>query len=219
MLSPHPLHVYADSLRGARGHAGRVTVRMSDGVLAPLEVQRYLAAADDTDESLLSAVAGPVLDIGCGPGRHLEALARRGVFALGVDLSPAAVALARGRGGRAIVASVFDELPGAGSWRTALLLDGNIGIGGAPVRLLERVGGLLAADGAALVELDPPGSRSARVRARLETAGETSAWFAWARMAYEDLPQVAEASGLRVAGRWTSSGRWFARLLRLRPGG
>ena len=35
---------------------------------------------------------------GCGPGRHLHALARRGVFALGVDISLAAVTLARDLG-------------------------------------------------------------------------------------------------------------------------
>jgi ubiquinone/menaquinone biosynthesis C-methylase UbiE len=36
-----------------------------------------------------------VLDVGCGPGRHSLALARRGFRVLGVDLSPDFVALAR----------------------------------------------------------------------------------------------------------------------------
>ncbi len=36
-----------------------------------------------------------VLDVGCGPGRHAHALARRGVEVTGVDLSEAFVALAR----------------------------------------------------------------------------------------------------------------------------
>jgi SAM-dependent methyltransferase len=36
-----------------------------------------------------------VLDVGCGPGRHSLALARRGIEALGVDLSPDFVDLAR----------------------------------------------------------------------------------------------------------------------------
>ena len=58
--------------------------------------------------------------------------------ALGLDLSPVAVRLARARGAEAILRSVFADVPGAGRWRTALLLDGNIGIGGAPVPLLER---------------------------------------------------------------------------------
>ena len=36
-----------------------------------------------------------VLDVGCGPGRHSLALARRGLDVVGVDLSPDFVALAR----------------------------------------------------------------------------------------------------------------------------
>jgi len=36
-----------------------------------------------------------VLDVGCGPGRHSLALARRGLEVLGVDLSPDFLALAR----------------------------------------------------------------------------------------------------------------------------
>jgi SAM-dependent methyltransferase len=36
-----------------------------------------------------------VLDVGCGPGRHSLALARRGLVVVGVDLSPDFIALAR----------------------------------------------------------------------------------------------------------------------------
>jgi SAM-dependent methyltransferase len=36
-----------------------------------------------------------VLDVGCGPGRHSLALARRGIDVLGIDLSPDFIALAR----------------------------------------------------------------------------------------------------------------------------
>src|SRR6202034_4319810 len=115
----HPLRLYADGLR----HPGEHRARFSDGTVMPLPLDRYLGPADATDERLLVDVRGPVLDVGCGPGRHLHALAARGVFALGVDLSPVAVELARGGGARAIVASIFDELPGAGSWQSALLLD------------------------------------------------------------------------------------------------
>jgi len=37
-----------------------------------------------------------VLDVGCGPGRHALALARRGLEVVGIDLSDDFVALARG---------------------------------------------------------------------------------------------------------------------------
>lgn len=204
-----PLRIYADGL----SEPGRgVTVRLSDGSAAPLALERYLCPADATDERLLQAVDGPVLDVGCGPGRHLHALAKRGVFALGVDLSDVAVGLARDGGANAIVGSIFDELPGAGRWRTALLLDGNIGIGGAPVRLLGRVGALLGDSGELLVELDPPSSRTGTVSARLETPDTASDWFWWARVAAGDIQRIADDAGFSVRASWRLGERWFARL-------
>jgi SAM-dependent methyltransferase len=209
------MRVYGDGLlRGTGAAAVAVTVRMSDGTVAPLALERYLGVADATDESLLGSVCGPVIDVGCGPGRLLHALARRGVFALGVDLSPVAVSLARGRGARAIVASVFDELPGAGSWQTALLLDGNIGIGGAPARLLDRIGTLLAPGGVVIAELDGPGAATGPVRASLEVGAQASTWFPWARVGVLDVDGPAAAAGFIVADHWRTGGRWFARLSR-----
>ncbi|MGO9902809.1 MAG: methyltransferase domain-containing protein [Solirubrobacteraceae bacterium] len=208
----HPLALYSDGLRtGSRQRAG-ITVRLSDGSVAPLALERYLGPADATDVSLLEGARGPVLDVGCGPGRLLHALAASGVFALGVDLSSAAVALAREGGAYAIVGSIFDEVPGAGSWRTALLLDGNIGIGGEPVPLLQRIGSLMAGGGELLVELDRPSAHSGRLQARLETPVAASAWFAWARVAVTDIEPVARAAAFSVQRRWHAGDRWFARL-------
>jgi len=158
-----------------------------------------------------------VLDVGCGPGRHLAALAVRGVFALGVDLSPVAVELAVGGGGRAIVGDIFDDLPAGGGWRSALLLDGNIGIGGSPVRLLARIGALLDDAGELLVELDPPGASTGSTQARLESDGVASAWFPWARVAAPAIAPIARAGGFRATEIWPLSGRWFARLRRDGP--
>ena len=54
---------------------------------------------------------------------------------------------------------VFGPLPGEGRWDTALLADGNIGIGGDPVALLARVRELLAPEGRVVVDLAAPGRR------------------------------------------------------------
>jgi SAM-dependent methyltransferase len=206
-----PLQVYADAL--ARPDR-QLTIRLSDGGELPLPLERYLGPADATDESLLEHVHGPVLDVGCGPGRHLHSLARRGVFGLGVDLSPAAVELARNRGTMAIVRSIFDELPGAGTWQTALLLDGNIGIGGAPTRLLVRLNALLAPGGEVLVELEPPHVRTATLTATLSVSGAESTSFSWARVAHSDIEAIAAGAGFALAARTERAGRWFARLQR-----
>ncbi len=207
-----PLRLYAAGLRGEPFAGARV--RLADGTLTELPLQRYLGPPDETDEQLLSDLGGPVLDVGCGPGRHLHALAARGVFALGVDLSPVAVELARGRGVRAITGSIFGELPGSGTWRSALLLDGNIGIGGAPTRLLARIGALLSAGGELLVELESPQTATVCVRARIETADSVSSWFPWARVSVADIAGIAAAVGFTTAGTWAVQDRWFARLVR-----
>ncbi len=204
----HPLHVYAAGLR----RPGDALVRLQDGTVLPLPLDRYLGPADQTDRQLLAGTRGPVLDVGCGPGRHLHALAAYGVFALGVDLSPAAVELATGRGARAVVASVFDELPGSGSWRTALLLDGNIGIGGAPARLLARTAALLRDDGELLVELGAPDEPTESTPVRVETGEAVSSWFRWAWVSARDVDRVAQAGGLESRQCWSLNGRWFARL-------
>src|SRR5262245_51548245 len=91
------------------GLAPAARIRLADGRLEPLEIDRWLADADAVDEQILADVAAPVLDLGCGPGRHLAALRAAGKRGLGVDLSPVAVAIARGRGAEAINASLWSR--------------------------------------------------------------------------------------------------------------
>jgi SAM-dependent methyltransferase len=193
-------------------HGGSLLLRAESGRARSLPLDTWLGAAGTVDERVLDRARGPVLDVGCGPGRHVHALARRGVLAVGVDISPVAVALARRRGATVLEASIFDRLPGAGRWRTTLVLDGNIGIGGRPDALLRRVAALLAPRGVVLVELDPPGVGVARERVRIEAGGATSAWFAWARVGAEAIAVPARAAGLRVVSRWLDGDRWFAAL-------
>ena len=109
-----------------------LALHAADGTVVALDVARWLAPTDACDESVLDRCTGPVLDVGCGPGRFVSALTDRGIAALGVDIAETAVALARGRGLAAMVRSVFSDLPGEGRWPTVLLMDGNIGIGGDP---------------------------------------------------------------------------------------
>ncbi len=198
---------------GAR-EPGRYRLRSQDGALHPLPLARWVADADPTERAVLAAVTGPVLDVGCGPGRHVRALHRRGVEALGIDISPNVVALARRTGARAIQGSVFAPVPGQGHWRSALLLDGNLGIGGDPQRLLGRVAELLAPQGSAYVEFEPSGVSSGETRMRIESSGRISEWFRWARVSIDEAPALASAAGFRLAGRWRGGGRRFARLVR-----
>jgi hypothetical protein len=53
------------------------------------------------------------------------------VPALGLDANAGLVALARSNGALCVHQNTFDPVPFEGRWQQALLLDGNIGIGGA----------------------------------------------------------------------------------------
>jgi SAM-dependent methyltransferase len=169
----------------------------------PTALQRWLGPTTAVDERVLDRAEGPVLDVGCGPGRHVGSLARRGVLAVGVDVLPHAIRLARRRGALVLERSIFDHLPGAGEWGSALLLDGNIGIGGRPVPLLARVAALLRPRGAVIVELEPPGGGVRVVD-----------WFDWARVAVDAVEELADDAGLTVEERWRDGERWFGMLRR-----
>jgi SAM-dependent methyltransferase len=54
------------------------------------------------------APPGPVADLGCGPGAHARALARRGYIVAGVDGSPRMVAVARTRAAREEAGATFE---------------------------------------------------------------------------------------------------------------
>ncbi|MEV8019735.1 class I SAM-dependent methyltransferase [Streptomyces sp. NPDC086554] len=206
---------YADALRN--GH-GPLFLRRTDGWLLPLEVERWCAAADAADLSALRRCTGPVLDIGCGPGRLVAALTAIGHRALGIDISEAAVAHTRRIGGTALRRSVFDSLPDEGSWGTALLIDGNIGIGGDPGALLARTARLLAPGGLLIAETAPV-DVDERVQVRvddgrgLDAAGET---FPWARLGTPALLRHARPTALHLADQWTVGGRSFVALRRRR---
>lgn len=58
---------------------------------------------------------GPVLDVGCGPGAHSVALARRGYDVLGIDVSPGMVQVARTRAERDGIDARFHVLDAGGT--------------------------------------------------------------------------------------------------------
>lgn len=216
---------YSDALRS--GH-GPLFLRRADGWLLPLEVERWCAEADDIDLEVLGRCEGSVLDVGCGPGRLVAALAARGRPVLGIDVSAEAVAhtvrrLGRplsGRsrlpgGGAALRRSVFEPLPGEGRWDTALLMDGNIGIGGDPRALLDRLAQLLLPGGMLIAETAPV-DIDERVSVQVvDIPGGpdgTGSPFPWARLGTPALLRHARRAGWQAVDQWSAGGRCFVAL-------
>jgi SAM-dependent methyltransferase len=206
-------------------------LRRTDGWLLPLEVERWCARADAVDLQVLAYCEGAVLDVGCGPGRLVAELAARGRPALGIDVSEAAVARTMGLGGQALHRSVFDPLPGEGRWGTALLVDGNIGIGGDPAALLRRTAQLLAPGGLLIAETvagadidervdvrivrtahDDEGAAGADGEAGTRGPAADRAAFPWARLGTPALLRHATRAGWRADAQWAAGGRSFVAL-------
>lgn len=177
-----------------------------------LPVHRWLGSVDAFDRELLARCVGRTLDVGCGPGRMTAHLTSLGISAAGLDLVADAVARTRARGAVCFHGDVFDPVPLEGSWDTALLADGNIGIGGDPVRLLTRIRQLLAPGGRVVTDLAAPGAGVRRSTLTIRTARQHSRPFPWAEVGAEAVALVAEPAGLTVRETQQVSGRWFALL-------
>ena len=184
-------------------------LRLPDGHLLPLPVARWAGPVDRADESMLTRATGSVLDVGCGPGRLTAALHVRGADVLGLELMAEVPTLARAAGAPLAVGDVFGDVPRTGEWDSVLLADGNVGIGGDPVRLLRRAAELLRPTGRVLCELHP-GVEPGPGPVRLEGLGATSTWFRWAVVGRASLPATAAAARLAVHELWSEHGRDFA---------
>lgn len=195
------------------GLAGAPVVWETSATAGVLPVRDWRADRVAGDEHLLARCTGPTLDVGCGPGRLAAALAGRGVPCLGIDLHPDAVALAVARGATAVVRDVFGAVPRPGAWQHLLLADGNIGIGGDPLRLLARCRSLLGQRGSLLVDLAPNGVGLRRGPVRLRLGGRCSGWFAWAWLDLASAARIAGAVGLTITDTWTAGGRRQAELV------
>lgn len=193
----------------------RCWIRADDGDVRALPVRRWLGgrhADRHFDRTVLSLCQGPTIDLGCGPGRLVADLVRRGIPALGIDQSATAVELARRNGAPALRRDVFGVLPGMGRWQTALLADGNIGLGGDPRRVLRRAADLLRPGGRCVAEFDADieGVREAMVR--LESPSAIGPWFRWASVGVDCAAALAEEAGLAMTGVHSAGRRVLATL-------
>ena len=165
------------------------------------------------DAALLGRCAGPTLDVGCGPGRLTGALTGAGRPALGIDVSAAAVRLARRRGAIALRRDVFDPVPGTRPLAAPAA-------GRRQHRHRRRPGPAAAAAAASCSprtggctpnwRRPAPAAGPARPRCRPTTAPGSP--LRWAACPSTTCPRWPRPRRLRVLDTWTEAGRWFATL-------
>lgn len=213
---------YARALRRGRGTLHLVAEGLGrTEVYARLDVGAWFRVTAG-ERALVAALRGPVLDVGCGPGRLVTAARSLGLDAVGIDVDPEAVRLARESGGEAIHGSVFDAAAALDAtarrgpgWGGALVVDGNIGIGGDPVSLLARIWELTAPDALAWVETAAKPWINHRFTARvLDARGRESGAFPWAAVGWQVLPALANACGWDTLATRSLEGRVFCQLRR-----
>lgn len=135
-------------------HLGRAYLRYSFTRGTENEVDFLVAA-------LGLAPGQRVLDVGCGPGRHSHALARRGVEVVGVDISARFVELAREDAppGATFVRADARALPDLGAFDAVIsLCQGGFGLAAGPgsswdadVTVFEQIVGAVGSGGGVAV--------------------------------------------------------------------
>jgi SAM-dependent methyltransferase len=184
----------------------------------PFDVTTWSAEPDWVDRELfIDPCDDSTIDVGCGPGRLVGALTSRRIPALGIDVSKEAVRQTRVRGAFALRQDVFAAIPGEGSWSYALLADGNLGIGGDPVRLLARLADVLGARGRVIAEVADEGAGLVRERRQFRVDGRLSDHFDWAVVGLDAIGDVAAEAGMSVISTASVGGRHAATMIRSTP--
>ena len=86
--------------------------------------------------------------------------------------------------------------PLPGRWQTVLLADGNVGLGGDPLRVLRRAAELLRRGGHCIAEFEPVATGIRTGWVRLESSRTIGPWFRWASVGIDCAAELAEEAGL-----------------------
>ncbi|MEL6570703.1 MAG: methyltransferase domain-containing protein [Pseudomonadota bacterium] len=205
---------------GERDHL--VRIERDDGFWDEHSPDMYFAREPFPDEAAgLAGAKGPLLDIGCGAGRHLLWAQTQGMVATGIDVSPGAVACAKARGCLEVIAGDMAIVDlGERRFATATLFGNNIGIGGTwdgTGDLLRAIGRVMQPEGRLILtslnvtRTDSPqhlayhaqnraaGAPLGELTMRIHYKASVDPWIKWFHPQPEELRAIAQEAGWHVA--------------------
>jgi len=155
-----------------------------------------------------------VLDLGVGTGRELGALQDEGHDVVGLDFSPAMLAICarRARPVPLVLADLWSALPfDAGSFDAALALHGTLAhppSGGALQSLVGELARVLAPGGVVIAEVPSPGWLDALDADRARPAAADGRRFAARRTGPRDFVHEDLAAGVSIGARVIDAPQW-----------
>ncbi len=193
-----------------------------DGLTFEEPIPPYLEDKKDwssQEKDALSSVGRSILDLGCGPGRHLLSLQEES-FVVGLDTSPGVLQTCKMRGGQNLVLGCARRLPfKAQVFDTVLLMTNGLGIaGGMPETLdmLRDVVRVMVSEGVVIAHTTDPleeesgiereytmrnirnGKPPGLVKVRLRYKGVVGRWFEILLLSPREVETIFSAVGLRV---------------------
>jgi SAM-dependent methyltransferase len=206
------------------GGSGTHVIERDDGFVDVMDADYYFAEPGGwatIDRDALDLVAGRVLDVGAGAGRHALALQERGEDVLALDVSPGAIETCRRRGvGRTFLGTPQDLATTAPKlFDTAILMGNGLGLLGSRSSaggILNALRSLMKRDGVVVgTILDPYDTDDARHlayhdhnRRRGRLPGEVTIrtrfgsladpWFDWLQASPGELRDLAARHSWRI---------------------
>ena len=206
-----------------RGESPSYRIVRDDGHVDEQTLDGYFkdyAGWGEAERQALTWVKGRVLDIGCGPGRHLIWLQKKGCAVTGIDVSPPAIEVARLRGAKDCRLMDVKSLDfPAGSFDTVLMMGNNFGVAGGTEetkKVLTDLHRITAEDGIIIASSRDPlntdnprhlayheknrrtGRPPGLVTIRLEFKAETSPWFELLLATPSEMEELAQQTRWKV---------------------